>query len=107
MNHGSLQNKFYAEGKGADSPEVGMGATKILYTDRTPYTVIEVTSPTEVKIQADAVERNEWPDGNAKSITPAPSGFIETLYLRNGKWVDSAGCTYALGLRSYYYDTSF
>lgn len=107
MNHGSLQNKLYAESNGQYVPEVGMGATMIGWTDRVPYTITEVVSDTKIKVEADTVVANAWPDGNAKSITPNPHGDRHTLCLRNGLWKDEGLNNYAIGLRSYYYDHMF
>ena len=43
--YGSLDNRI-AESQKAVKPEVGMGATLIMYSDRKPYTILEVSEET-------------------------------------------------------------
>ena len=47
MAHGSLNNLLYSR-SASPEPEVGMGATEICWTDRHPYTIISVESPTRI-----------------------------------------------------------
>ena len=44
---GSLQNRMMEGSTTNKEIVVGMGATELLYTDRNPYTVIEVKAKTE------------------------------------------------------------
>jgi len=93
-------------------PVVGMGATKYLYTDRHPYTIVEVISPKKIVVQADSTKADpDKPGGPGYQnwvITPNPDGYKETLTLRkDGKWrrvgesLQSSG--YLIGGRDYYY----
>jgi len=110
MRHGSLQNMIAADSKGA-VPEVGMGATEILWTDRRPWTVVAVKSPTRIIVQMDSVRargeggigRQDW------EITPDPTGHMETLTLRkDGKWRRMGDATvFLIGIREKHYDWSF
>lgn len=60
---GSLQNRMM-EGRTTNKEiVVGMGATELLYTDRNPYTVIEVKSKNRILVQADgAINKATFPD---------------------------------------------
>lgn len=111
MRHGSLQNMIAADSKGK-APEVGMGVTEILWTDRRPWTVVAVKSPTRIIVQMDSAEpvtgrgavgHNEW------TITPDPTGHMETLTLRkDGKWRRMGDATvFLIGIREKHHDWSF
>lgn len=63
------------------TPEVGMGATKLWYSDRTPFTVIEVKSPKRIVVQMDKVRK--------EVIERDENGSIYELSLRkNNRWVE-------------------
>lgn len=42
MQYGSLNNLMLTGTKGQPTPEVGMGATQLGWTDRHAYTIVEV-----------------------------------------------------------------
>lgn len=109
MPYGSLNNMFYPTGK-LVKPEVGMGATEICWSDRNPYTVIEVSkSGKSCKVQADKYTRT---DDNGMSETqdytfePDPNGKIYTLRLTKNGW-SHKGTKFSLGQREKYHDFSF
>lgn len=105
---GSLQNRIL-ERDTEIIPEIGMGATELCYTDRYPYTVVEIIAGNKIKVQADSYEpadlnmmSNNW------EYSPNPKGKIETLIKTRKGWKRLGGCTYfKLGVREYYYDYSF
>lgn len=117
---GSLINNLYA-GAGNPEPEVGMGATRLCWTDRHACTIIEVTRnqagvATAVRTRADKVVRvdtNGVSDAQSYRYEPGdqPGSTIYTRR-RNGCWVrkgDSmkGGERLLIGKRDHYYDHSF
>lgn len=61
--YGSVQNRI-DEGKQSGEPFVGMGATEMCYSDREPYTVQKVVSPSRVVVTPDKWTRV---DSNGRS----------------------------------------
>jgi hypothetical protein len=94
------------------APAVGMGCTLILYTDRHPYTVVEVPSPTRIIIQRDTAirtDKNGQSDSQTYRYERNPDGEKLIVTLRkDGRWkVLKAGQVVALGHREQHYDFSF
>lgn len=99
---------------GAAVPKIGDGATEYSYSDRHAYTIVEVVSPTCVKVQRDHLRRTGWPD---QSFAPNPEAPVEVLVFKvtkrhpDGKWVRKSegvrGNGFQLGSRSEYRDPSF
>lgn len=94
-------------------PEVGMGATEVCWSDRHPYTVIEVSkSRKRCKVQADKAirkDKNGMSDAQEYEYERDPEGAIRELSIRgDGKWKE-VGCTqvFLIGVREKYYDYSF
>lgn len=94
-------------------PEVGMGATELCWSDRHPYTIIEISkSGKRMKVQADIAIRtdnNGMSESQEYEYKRDPEGAIRTLYLtKTGKWRELKGiCFFSIGSRSEYYDFSF
>lgn len=110
---GSLQNLQYGN-MDSPTPEVGMGATYIGYTDRHAYTVIEVVNPKCIVVQQDTARRtdkNGMSDSQSWEFERNPNGRRVTLTLRkNGDWRETgtrSGGTFLIGERMEYYDYSF
>ena len=90
-------------------PFVGMGATEILYSDKNPYTVIEVISKNKIKVQEDEAINiakefysQEW------DIKRDTNGCIKTLIKTKKGWKVFKGTTrFILGVRKKYFDYSF
>lgn len=101
----------------SDTPEVGTGATLIMWTDRQAGTIIWVSpNGKTVKWQRDTATRadgNGMSDAQSYEFTPNPDGKIETFTLRNnGKWKRKGDPmkgseTLLIGIRMEYYDYSF
>lgn len=92
--------------------EVGMGATKLGWTDRHPYTVIEIRSPKRIVVQADTSTRldtNGMSEEQDYSYTPDPTGHTVVLTQRkDGSWrAKGEGTRFAVGARRRYHDYSF
>ena len=99
--------------KGNPDPEVGMGATQIMWSDRHPFTVVEV-SPNSRRcvVQEDRAVRTDkhgMSDCQDYDYEANPEGRKVTLSRRkNGDW-RQVGDTqlFHLGYRSRYFDYSF
>jgi len=90
-------------------PTVGMGATKIMFSDRHPYTVIEVMSEKRIKVQEDSATRtdkNGFSESQEYTYEPNPNGTVYTLSLRkDGRWrVVGDTQVFSVGTRREYYD---
>ena len=115
MQHGSLQNLL--AGDSAPAPVVGMGATKVGWTDRHAATIVAVSADGRtVRIQEDRATRtdtNGMSEVQTYEFAPNPSAEIEVYTLRkNGRWVKQGepmknGARITIGHRSEYYDYSF
>lgn len=113
--YGSVQNRIAAECE-MPKPEIGMGVTELMWSDRYPYEVIEVISEKKIRIRELGYERT---DKNGISecqdyrYFSKPDGEVKTLVLRNGKWRDlvdtrKLGCSqWLIGRASMYRDPSF
>jgi hypothetical protein len=96
-------------------PEVGMGATKLCYTDRHAYTIVEVLNKKTIVVQQDKavrIDNNGMSDSQSYRYDPNPEASREIITLRkNGRWVkrgDSMdGQVFAIGIRQEYHDFSF
>jgi hypothetical protein len=111
---GSAMNHIYS--RAADQvPVVGMGVTRLCWTDRHAYTLIEILSEKKLRIQRDTVTRvdsNGMSDSQAYEYAPNPSGATCIITLRkNGRWCqegqDSKSEAFMLGMRKEYYDFGF
>lgn len=115
MTTGSLVNLMMtntAEKNAEPKPEVGMGATIVMWTDRHAATVIEVSkSGKTIRIREDHAERtdkNGRSDAQSWSFTPNENGRTYTVRLTKRGWkVSGGGPSVVLGVRSEYYDFSF
>lgn len=117
MQTGSLVNLLTANSKNTITPVVGIGATILMWSDRLPCTVIEVSkSGKSVVVQHDEYTRT---DNNGMSecqdyeFAPNPEGQKRTFTLRkNGRWVVEgsgmkSGECLSIGHRNRYYDFSY
>lgn len=93
------------------APEVGMGVTELMYSDRHPFTITAILSPKRIQVKGDIATRTDKngccesqeytyeTDHNSPSIT---------LFLNKfGRWKrvgDAQGSTYLIGRREEYYD---
>ena len=109
---GSLTNNIYANSK-QPAPEIGMGATQLLYSDRHAFSVIKIVSPKKIVVQRDKVTRtdsNGMSESQDYNFEPNTEGMTATLTLRkNGRWVVEgedlwSGSSFSIGNRSEYYD---
>lgn len=94
-------------------PEVGMGATACLYSDRHAYTIIEVhPNGNMIKVQRCEVRKRAGTTylDQEYDITPNPKGYITTLRRRkDGRWREKGayGTPYTIGRAEEYQDPEF
>jgi hypothetical protein len=102
-------------------PVIGMGATRLMFSDRHPATIVEVQKSATGKIKAVVIQEDTWKvvkgsmqDGSADyEFTPNPEAARITYTLRkNGRYVYAGsdlhtGESIAIGWREKYYDPSF
>jgi hypothetical protein len=112
--YGSFQNSIAARSTiGAPTPEIGMGATELMWSDRHAYTVVHVSqSGKRIIVQRDRAIRadsNGMSESQSYTFVPQPDAPCITLSLRkNGQWkAVGGGSTFAIGYRSEYHDFSF
>lgn len=95
-------------------PEVGMGATEILWSDRRAKTVVEVINFNKIVVRENEVECLDYYAGNYKildELSKMPSEIFTRR--KSGRWVemgqpDKYGSVYLiLGYRAHYIDPSF
>lgn len=117
---GSLINNIYANSE-YPRPQVGMGATELMYTDRHACTIVEVRcnkagEPRTIVVQRDCANRtdaNGMSESQSYEYTPNPDGAKDVVTLRkNGRWVKQgesakSGASFAIGARREYHDYSF
>ncbi len=122
---GSLVNHIWANSK-QPVPEIGLGCTILMWTDRKAATIIEVHSNKqgvvkEIILQEDIATRtdgNEMSDSQCYVYTPNPNGAKRTARLLKAGWKildgkDSEtgrnvyGYTVGIGYRCAYFDYSF
>lgn len=115
---GSLNNRLM-EGAKQPEPEMGMGATLLMYSDRRAGTVVAVHRKgkmLKVVVQEDKVTRtdkNGMSDQQSYSYEPNLQGAARTYTRRkDGSWVAEGeslrgGTRLLLGTRDHYHDYSF
>lgn len=124
---GSLVNHLQARGvKGQPTPEVGMGATLLSYTDRHPGTIISVETVRSVvylEVQEDNYKRIDSngmsecqdyeftcnPNGAINTFRQGKDGMWEKVYKNpeTGRWKKTDSRGLRIGERDRYYDFSF
>lgn len=113
MRTGSLINHVYDNATGMMKPEIGMGATEILWTDRRACTIIEVSKTGhKVVVQRDdayRVDNNGMSDAQTWRYERNPDGTIGTFTRRkDGTYrVKGGQGRLLIGVRDEYFDYSF
>jgi hypothetical protein len=116
MTTASLVNSIHARTVSPD-PEVGMGATVLMWTDRKAATIIAVSpSGTRIKVREDLATRsddNGMSDAQSYDYAPNPEGAVTEFSLRdNGRWIRKgepmrSGQALLVGQRDHHFDFSF
>lgn len=115
----SLINNIYSHAKMA-TPAVGMGATELMYTDRKPYTIVEIIDEKTIVVQEDKAIRlddngmSECQDYEFQSNPEAPKVTLvkkTSSKVPNGRWVRKGSSinsnSFLIGKRDSYHDFSF
>ena len=104
---------------GAPQPEVGMGATILMHSDRHAATIIEVeyfkTGPRAgqakaVTVQRDTAQRvdsNGMSDAQTYVYLPNPNGATTRFTLRKGGRWEAYGFSLGIGYRDEHFDFSY
>lgn len=113
---GSVFNNLMGQTQPA-TPEVGMGATRLMWTDRVAVTVVEVSkNGKRLVVQEDKATRTDnhgMSDSQSYAYEPNPHGRKGAYTLRkNGTWVREGspmrnGERLLVGSRNHYHDYSF
>jgi hypothetical protein len=108
---GSLNNLMMSRQRTPPTPEVGMGATLLSWTDRYPATVVWVSpSGKTLHLQEDNAERvddNGMSECQSYRFTPNPAAAVQVARLTAKGWKVVKGKRVLLGRREKYYDYSF
>lgn len=114
---GGLFNRL-AESSIMPDPEVGMGATELLYSDRQAGTIVEVSPHPRKRLifQEDHARRtdaNGMSDAQTYAYEANPNGRKVVYTLRsNGRWIregqrSTNGTQLLIGRRDHYHDFGF
>ena len=95
-------------------PEVGMGATELLWSDRRAMTVVEVVTPNRVVVRENETICKDWYNSDYE-ILDTLSNMPEHTFTRrkSGRWVEMGqpdkhtSVSLVLGTRYHYIDPSF
>lgn len=115
--YGSFQNRVLENMTGI-KPEVGMGVTECLWSDRRPYEIIEVVDDRHITVRAldyKRIDNNGFSDCQEYEYFSNPDRHTERLYKnKNGRWVRRVGTRgvdnssgWHIGRAEYYYDFTF
>lgn len=94
-------------------PEVGMGCTEVLFSDRRAKTVVEVVSPDEIVVSENETKCLDWYAGTYEVLPQLREGRQTFTRRRNGWWVPKGqrygrGCVLlTLAYQDHYIDPSF
>lgn len=110
--YGNLMNRISEHTKNP-TPEIGMGATLMHWSDRSAATIVKI-SPSGKTIwltedTAVRTDKNGMSESQDYAYTPNPDGRrIKAILKPNGTWkVSPGGGGIALGYRRAYHDFSF
>jgi hypothetical protein len=115
---GGLMNRIGENTVGC-IPEVGMGCTEYMFSDRHAYTVVEILSKPGKPVTRIAVTRDNATRTDKLGMSDCQDYSYETNWdgrrsilrlNKQGEWKEEGqpnGSTYGMGRRSEYYDFSF
>jgi hypothetical protein len=110
---GSSVNLFASNSK-SKTPEIGMGGTVLMWSDRHAVTVTRINTDKKITVTRDIVKRvdtNGMSESQIYEYTPDPTHRITyTFTLRkDGRWKELGGTNpiLILGHKEEYYDYSF
>lgn len=104
--YGNLTNRL-AEGGEITQPQVGMGVTQYMYSDRHAYTIVEVApSGKRFWMTRDSYSYDEGGYGKDYKSNPDSKARYEVRKYR-GKWKMLRAEYVTIGVRDAYYDPHF
>jgi hypothetical protein len=112
---GSLDNHIfnhlhlYSSADSSFTPEIGMGATILCWSDRRACTIIKVT-PKTITVQMDTatrVDSNGISESQDYVFQSNPKGHVEVFRMTKRGWRSKNGNSLSIGNRYQYYDYSF
>ena len=86
--YGSISNRLKAMAPKV-MPEVGMGVTELMWSDRNPYEVIEVKDSTHIiirELSAERTDHNGMSEIQEYRFSSNLRGAKKPLVFRNGRW---------------------
>lgn len=111
--YGSLQNRLMELGDFPITPEVGMGATELCYSDRHAYEVVKVADDRHITVRRMKAKCLDYFAGDWE-VTPNPDGIEHELFrTKKGQWRErygkrKLGCNvFLIGYATEYEDPSF
>jgi len=108
--YGNLTNRLM-EASAQPAPEVGMGATECMWSDRHAYTIIKLKSPCRILVQRDRATRtddNGMSECQSYNYEADPNGsVVELIKTKKGWKILGGGSYFLIGVRDEYYDFSF
>lgn len=90
--------------------KVGDGATRIMYSDRQAFTVVQICTPQKIVVQRDTatrVDKNGMSTDQIYEFSRNPSGAKVALRLCQSGWQAKGGEPWSVGSRQEYHDYSF
>ena len=116
MWYGSVQNRIYENSKGKE-PQVGMGVTEMLWSDRHPWEIIEVKDERHIVVREldwKRVDGGGFSEAQEYEYSSNPDNRTARLFrTKKGQWRErigknGLGCTvFVIGVAERYYDFSF
>ena len=115
--YGSLDNRLLENTRGLD-PQIGMGVTECLYSDREPYEIIAIKDDRHITVRRmnyKRVDDNGMSECQDYEYTSNPEGYTCELFKnKKGIWVRRVGTRgvddshgWYVGYAERYYDYSF
>lgn len=105
----SLSNYLMSGTKGQPTPQVGMGATILMWTDRKPATIVKVTR-TQIHVREDRAiraDKNGMSECQSYTFEEQPNAPVRVFRLRKtGAYKGDRG-QLRIGERDSYHDYSF
>lgn len=106
----SMTNYLLSGWVGAPEPQVGMGCTIIMWSDRKAGTIVKVTK-TQVHVQEDIAtrtDRNGMSESQEYEYTADPTASVQIFRkTKRGYRLAGGGNSLRIGDRSAYHDYSF
>ncbi len=116
--YGSLQNRLMEGCVGQPAPEVGMGVTECMWSDREPYEIVAVDDDRHITIRRldyKRVDDNGMSECQDYEYFSNPDNMAIRLFKdKNGRWVRRVGRNgvdrssgWVIGFAERYFDFSF